>query len=77
MPRDDETKGDISPRMQAGLILGFMAMWLGLVFALSQASEAEAWPMQVSAAVVLIHMVGGYTLGWLAQPLLARFFPYS
>ena len=77
MARDDETKSDISPRMQAGLILGFMAMWLGVVFAMSQASEADAWPMQVSAAVVLIHMVVGYTLGWLAQPLLSRIFTGS
>ncbi len=77
MRSEDETRDEISSRMLAGLIAGFMAMWLGLVFALSQASEADAWPMGVSAAVVLIHMVGGYTLGWLALPLLSRIFPGS
>jgi len=77
MPREDETKDEISPRMRSGLIIGFIAMVLGLLFAVSQASEAQAWPMQVSAAVVLLHMVGGYTLGWLAQPLLSRIFPAS
>ena len=77
MPRQDESKDEISPRMRVGLIIGFIAMMLGFLFAVSQASEAEAWPMQVSAAVVLIHMVCGYALGWLAQPLLSRIFTGS
>jgi hypothetical protein len=77
MSRDDRTKHEVSPRMQVGVVVGFIAMVLGFLFALSQASEAEAWPMQVSAAVVLLHMVGGYVIGWLAQPLLSRIFTGS
>ena len=57
--------------------MGHIAMMLGFLFALSQASEADAWPMQLSASVVLIHMVAGFVLGWLAQPLLARIFTNS
>ena len=77
MAHEDETKHEISPRMQAGLIVGFIAMVLGFLFALSQASEADAWPMRVSAAVVLLHMAGGYLIGWLTQPLLSRLFTRS
>jgi len=77
MTREDETRHEISPRMRVGLIVGYIALLLGFLVALSQASEAEAWPMRVSAAVVLLHMVGGYLIGWLTQPLLSRLFTRS
>ncbi len=76
VPEDDRTTGRAA-RMQAGVIVGYIAMALGLLFAISQASEAEAWPMELSASVVLLHMVGGFVLGWLVQPLLARLFTNS
>jgi hypothetical protein len=64
---------DRSARMQAGVVVGYIGLLLGLLAVLGQASEVEALPMNDAAAVVLLHMVGGFVLGWLIQPLLARF----
>ena len=77
MAPEDDRKAQRAARMQAGVIVGYIAMVFGLLFAVSQASEAEAWPMELSASIVLFHMVGGFILGWLGQPLLARLFTNS
>ncbi|MCH8815441.1 MAG: hypothetical protein IH957_10180 [Chloroflexi bacterium] len=77
MAPEDDRKAERAARMQAGVIVGYIAMIFGLLFTVSQASEATAWPFGVSASIVLLHMVGGYVLGWLAQPLLARLFTNS
>ncbi len=77
MVPEDDRKAERAARMQVGVIVGYIAMMLGFLFAVSQASEADAWPMELSASVVLIHMVAGFVLGWLAQPLLARLFTNS
>ena len=77
MVPEDDRRAERAARMQAGVVVGYIAMVLGLLFVISQASEAEAWPMELSASIVLLHMVGGYVLGWLAQPLLARLFTNS
>jgi hypothetical protein len=58
--------------MQAGVIVGYIGLLLGLLAVMAQASEVEALPMNDAAAIVLLHMVGGFVLGWLIQPLLAR-----
>jgi multisubunit Na+/H+ antiporter MnhG subunit len=63
---------DRSSRMQAGVIVGYIGLLLGLLAVMAQASEVEALPMNDAAAIVLLHMVGGFVLGWLIQPLLAR-----
>jgi len=63
---------DRSSRMQAGVVVGYIGLLLGLLAVLAQASEVEALPINMAAAVVLLHMVGGFVLGWFIQPLLAR-----
>ncbi len=77
MAPEDSRKTERAARMQAGVVVGYIAMVLGLLFVISQASEAEAWPIELSASIVLLDMVGGYVVGWLAQPLLARLFTNS
>lgn len=62
-------------RMQAGVIAGYIGLLFGLLAMLAQASEVEALPMNAATAIVLLHMVGGYVIGWLIQPMLARLFP--
>lgn len=74
MASGSEKDPGINPRSKMGVIFGYIGMLLGLLAVIGQASEIQALPMNVGAAIVLLHMVGGYVVGWLIQPLLARWF---
>ena len=62
-------------RSSAGVIGGYVGFVFGLLVVLSMASEVEALPIHLSAFVVLVHMVAGYAMGWLIQPLIKALFP--
>ena len=51
------------------------AVRLRLLVVLSMASELEALPIHLSALVVLVHMVAGFAIGWLIQPVIKALFP--
>ena len=62
-------------RSGAGVIGGYVGFVFGLLVVLSMASELEALPIHLSALVVLVHMVAGFAIGWLIQPLIKALFP--
>lgn len=64
-----------SGRSAAGIVGGWVGFVFGLLVVLSMASEVEALPMHLSALAVLVHMVAGYAIGWLIQPLINALFP--
>ena len=64
-----------SGRTGAGVLGGYIGFVAGLLVVLSMASELEALPMHISALVVFVHMVAGYAIGWLIQPLFKALFP--
>jgi hypothetical protein len=70
-PREEER----GSRSGAGVIGGYIGFVFGLLVVLSMASEVEALPIHLSALVVLVHMVAGYAIGWLAQPIIKSLFP--
>jgi hypothetical protein len=70
-PRDEQR----SSRSSAGVIGGYVGFVFGLLVVLSMASEVQALPMHLSAFVVFVHMVAGYAIGWLAQPIIKALFP--
>jgi hypothetical protein len=70
---DDRT----SPRARSGFIVGYIGLVFGLLVVLSMASEVEPLPTGQAALVVLFHMMIGYAVGWLIQPLIARMFPQA
>lgn len=74
MATGNDSETTINPRWKTGAIVGYIAFVLGLLNVVAQASEAEAWPLNVSAAIVLVHMLAGFGIGWLVQPLLAKWF---
>lgn len=70
----DDRESQIGPRAKSGIIVGYIAMVLGLLAVVGQASEIKALPMNIAALVVLVHMLAGYGIGWLIQPLISRWF---
>jgi len=70
-----EPKEERSGRSGAGIIGGYVGFFFGLLVVLSMASEVQALPMHIGALVVLIHMVAGYAIGWLIQPVIKALFP--
>ena len=64
-----------SARSSAGVIGGYVGFIFGLLVVLSMASEVEALPIHLSALAVLVHMVAGFAIGWLIQPLIKALFP--
>ena len=64
-----------SGRSSAGVIGGYIGFVFGLLVVLSMASEVEALPMHLAALAVLVHMVAGFAIGWLIQPLIKALFP--
>lgn len=70
-PREEQP----GSRSGAGIIGGYVGFFLGLLVVLSMASEVEALPIHLSAIVVFVHMIAGYAIGWLAQPIIKSLFP--
>jgi hypothetical protein len=70
-----EPKEDRRARSGWGIIGGYVGFFFGLLVVLSMASEVQALPMHIGAVVVFIHMVAGYAIGWLIQPLINALFP--
>jgi hypothetical protein len=62
-------------RTGAGVIGGYIGFVFGLLVVLSMASEVEALPMHLSALAVFVHMVAGFAIGWLVQPVIKTLFP--
>ena len=72
-PGSDKT----SARTNAGIISGYIGFTFALLVVLMMASEFEALPAGQAAAILLVHMIAGYAIGWLIQPLIARLFPQA
>ncbi len=64
-------------RKTAGVVTGYIGLIFGLLVVLMMASEFEALPAGQAAAIVLFHMIAGYAIGWLVQPVIARMFPQA
>ena len=74
MDRKDDGGSRINPRAQVGIVIGYIAMIMGLLAVVAEASEATALPLNLAAAIVLLHRAAGFAIGWLIQPLLSRWF---
>lgn len=66
-----------SARKNAGIVAGYIGFIFGGLVVLMMASEFEALPAGEAAAVLLFHMIAGYAIGWLIQPLIAALFPQA
>ncbi len=67
----------MNPRNGAGITGGYIGLFFGGLAVLSAASEVSNPGLDLAALMVLVSMVGGYVMGWLVQPLIARLFPQA